>query len=243
MKTEKRTDPDRLSLRALINNLNNNDPALDELRADVRRLLNPPPIPAKVRSTMSPAGYWLRVIGKKIAAMMKMSTGGERSVMPMPIEDRLYLSQPDRRMRLGNEAFLYTPMLNPPANSRERKRWVVYWTLDQTLQSGAFSQVRICRQCLKFFTSYRRDAQACSPKCNSEYHNEKYQDQGKFMDAYFKRKKKRLNELKRLRHRGESRLEIIEQAKRVGLTELALIRAKVISSTKPAASRSGGSGA
>jgi hypothetical protein len=101
------------------------------------------------------------------------------------------------------------------------------------LQSGAFSQVRICRQCSKFFTSYRRDAQACSPKCNSEYHNEKYQEQGKFMDAYFKRKKKRLNELKNLG--GKSRLEIIEQAERVGLTELALIRAKVISSAKSSA--------
>ena len=146
----------------------------------------------------------------------------------MRIEDRLYLSRPDRRVRLGNEAFLYTPTLNPPGNRRERKRWAIYLALDQTLQSGNFSQVRICRQCSKFFTSYRRDAQACSPKCNSEYHNEKYQREGKFMDAYRKRKKKRLREIKKLRDSGESRLEIIEQAKRLGLTELALIRKGVL---------------
>jgi|SRR6516165_9261876 hypothetical protein len=73
MKTEKRGDS---GITALINNLNNNDPALDEVRADVRRLLSPPPIPKKAHSKDSPAEYWLRTIGKKIAAIMNLSTRG-----------------------------------------------------------------------------------------------------------------------------------------------------------------------
>lgn len=220
MKTHKRTDSERLALDTLVNYLNNADPVFGELRADVQRLLHPPPIPAKARSDMSVREYWLRAVGKKILAMNV--THGRRV---QRLGDWPYLWKP-HRLRLGDEVFIYTtsPAKALLSVSRgERKRRMTYWLLDQTLlPGGGFSQVRRCRQCSKFFTSYRRKAEACSPACNSDYHNTKYQREGKFMRSYYQRKKKKLIEARRLWKEKTPLDQIMDET---GLTRLALIRA------------------
>jgi hypothetical protein len=229
MKTEKRTDPERLALNALVNDLNSADPAFDELRADVQRLLHPQPIPGKARSDMSVREYWLRAVGKKI---LEMNVTHGRRVQRLG--DWPYLWKP-HRLRLGDEVFIYTasPAKALLSVSRgERNRRMAYWLLDQTLlPGGGFSQVRRCRQCSKFFTSYRRKVEACSPGCNSDYHNAEYQRKGKFMLAYFLRKKKKLIEARKL---WKEKTPLDQIMDKTGLTRLALIRAGCGGSTKQA---------
>src|SRR5262245_54840007 len=104
MKPPQRIEPGRLALQSLINYLNSVDPDFDELRSDVRKLVQPPPIPA--RSTASPTEYWLRVISKKIGAM-KAPFNQERFIMR---RSRLSLGGSKAyRLRLGDELFVYAP--------------------------------------------------------------------------------------------------------------------------------------
>jgi hypothetical protein len=230
MKTKKRTDPwgsPSGSPRSLISNLNTDDPAFDELRADVQRLLEPPPIPTRMRSEWSsPRAYWLRVILNKIQGMgfnqsrrtiVPLSEYHGAGWLPLPSESR-------NRLRLGEEWFIVADVPIFHRSRQQRKRQMVYWLLDQALKSGEFSQVRRCRTCSEFFASYRRDAQACSPDCNHEYHNQEYQRKGKFMDSYFKRKNQKLKKAKRLKKEGKDIEFIIDKT---DLTRLALIRHKI----------------
>jgi hypothetical protein len=101
----------------------------------------------------------------------------------------------------------------------------LYWFIRVALKTGEFSAIKKCRQCSKFFASYRRGARACSPKCNSEYHNNEGRRQGYFRTNYLLKKKKKLAEARKAKREKESRPEIIRKS---GLTELALIRAGIL---------------
>jgi hypothetical protein len=70
--------------------------------------------------------------------------------------------------------------------------------ISRLLPQAEFLMLKKHRQGSTFFAIYRRDAQACSPECNQEYHNAKYQRGGKFMKRYYRRKKEKLRELKKL---------------------------------------------
>ena len=102
----------------------------------------------------------------------------------------------------------------------------LYRYLDMALWTGEFTQLRICRQCSKFFTSYRRDAQACGPECNQEYHNSKGQKSGYFRRNYKQKKRKKLNEARRLLRKKKMTLDEIMEKTR--LTKLALIREGIL---------------
>jgi hypothetical protein len=126
------------------------------------------------------------------------------------------------RLRLGGEWFIVADI--PKLTGPQRKRHGVYWLLDKALRSGEFSQVKRCRQCSKFFASYRRKADACSPQCNRDYQNAEYQAKGKFMKRYRVRRTEALQRAQRLRDQGKD-IEFI--MKKTDLTKLALIRGGV----------------
>jgi hypothetical protein len=145
----------------------------------------------------------------------------ERVLMIDPLDKAPIRGMPGELvMDFGDEKFIFQEHVGGQGFKK-----VLYWHLYWTLWQGEFVMLKKCRQCSQFFASYRRDAQACSPKCNSEYHNAKYQREDKFMKAYFMRKKNKLKEAEKLRDSGKSRLEIIKQTR---LTELALIRAEIL---------------
>jgi hypothetical protein len=214
-----------LALRALVANLNAADLAYVELRADVQRLLELPPIPAKARSHMSPGEYWLLAIGKKIRAM---KIGQGRRVIRLG--DRPYRFQP-YRLRLGSEVFIYA---DSPAkallssNRRERGRRMAYWLLDQTLRSGEFSQVRRCRSCPKYFVTTRSDRVSCGPECNVKYQNAQRQssDDGKldyFTQKRWEQRKSDVEKAMKLEREGKTPAEI---KRLTGLSERVLRKEK-----------------
>lgn len=201
---------------ALIANLNNGDPVHDELRADVQRLLEPPPIPARVRSKWSsPRVYWLRVILNKIEEMG--FNQNRRTIVPLskyhgpgwlPTESH-------NRLRLGNEWFIVADVPHLAG-----KRQTIYWVLDEALKSGEFSQVRRCRWCGRYFTTTRSDRLTCNPKCNVKRQNAKRQSTEDRLDEYtearWEHREKMFKDAKELKAKGCSFQEI---KKKTGLSE------------------------
>jgi hypothetical protein len=163
--------------KALISNLNNNDPDFDELRADVQKLLNPPPIPAKARPGRSLHEFWLRVIVKKMIGM-KFNEGRVVFRSPRPPADG------GNVLRLGDEWFIVGDYPGIRGHRRERKRQTVYWLLDQALRSGEFSQVRRCGSCPRYFATTRSDRLSCSPECNVKRQNANRQSSDGRLDKY-----------------------------------------------------------
>jgi hypothetical protein len=198
-----------LTVRALVANLNAADPVYVELRADVQRLLHPPPIPGKARSDMSVREYWLRAIGRKILAMNV--THGRKV---QRLGDWPYLWKP-HRLRLGDEVFIYTasPAKALLSVSRgERKRRMAYWLLDQTLlPGGGFSQVKRCRSCPKYFATTRSDRVSCGPECNVKYQNTQRRGSDSNLDYFtykrWEQRKSAVEKALRLERDGKSAKE------------------------------------
>jgi hypothetical protein len=159
-------------LKALIANLNTADPAFDEVRADVEKLLQPPPIPAKVRAKWnSPGAYWLRTVLNKIEEIG--FDQNRRTILPLTKYHgpEWQPDQPGNQVRIGGDWFIVADVPHLAG-----KRQTVYWLLDQALVSGAFAQIRRCRSCSKFFATTRSDKASCSPQCTVKYQNQDRQD-------------------------------------------------------------------
>ena len=158
-----------------------------ELRDDVEKLLNPPPIPtdATFHSYSSTAAeYWLRIVADKIAEMDFIpSRHIER--WPNPL-----LKNYRNPLRIGDEQFV---VLDEP--NMDGTRAYAYWYLDRTLRSGDFSMLRRCRSCSRYFFTQRTKKQCCSRYCNTAYQNSYRLNSGYFNDL---RKKKKERERKRI---------------------------------------------
>jgi hypothetical protein len=101
----------------------------------------------------------------------------------------------------------------------------IYSYLYLAIESGEFSLIKKCRQCPKFFVSYRHDARACSPKCNRDYHNDERKRSGYFRDKYDATKELKLKKARSLKSKKTPRFQIIEKS---GLTEKMLIREGIL---------------
>jgi hypothetical protein len=99
----------------------------------------------------------------------------------------------------------------------------VYHYFDQALRTGKFALLKKCRQCSKFFTSHRRSVFACSPGCNTAFHNTRGQETGYFRTRYEQEKKRKLAVARKLKGNP---LDVI--MKKSGLTKLALKRAGIV---------------
>jgi len=93
------------------------------------------------------------------------------------------------------------------------------------IESGQFAFIRKCRQCPRFFASFRHDSKTCSTKCNRDYQNIDRQRTGYFRENYAQRKKLKLKMARALLRKGKARKEIIIES---GLTEKMLIRAGIL---------------
>jgi len=118
----------------------------------------------------------------------------------------------------GDEKFVVQELFGGKGFKRD-----LYWYLDAALRTGEFATLKKCRQCLKFFASYRRGAFACSPKCNTKFHNTQGKKTGYFTDHYQREKNRKLKVARSLKGKPP---EVI--MKRSGLTKLALIRAGIV---------------
>jgi hypothetical protein len=99
----------------------------------------------------------------------------------------------------------------------------VYHYLDIALRTARFTLLKKCRQCSKFFASYRREVFACSPECNTKYHNAQGKKTGYFTSRYQKEKNRKLAVARKLKGKP---LDVI--MKKSGLTKLALIRTGIV---------------
>lgn len=158
-----------------------------ELRDDVEKLLNPPPIPADARFhrySSTPAEYWLRIVADKIADL-DFIPYRQIERWPNPL-----LKNYRNPLRIGDEQFV---VLDEP--SMDGTRAYAYWYLDKILRSGEFSMLRRCRSCSRYFSAQRAKKQCCRRDCNTAYQNSYRLRSGYFKDL---RKKKKERELKRI---------------------------------------------
>lgn len=100
---------------------------------------------------------------------------------------------------------------------------VLYHHLYWAIREGEFPMLKKCRTCSKFFASHRRDALACSPKCNQRFHVSKLRERGYYAQNYKTAKKVKLANARKLKGKP---LDVIMRES--GLTRLALIRAKIV---------------
>jgi hypothetical protein len=129
-----------------------------ELKTDVDRLLDPPPVPPKY-SGLSPAEYWLNHIVEKINAI---------DFIPGRFVTRWTHTLKKGVLRLGVEKFWVGDY---PGMDGTRDH--AYWALYETLRSGDFSMLRRCPSCRKYFVTQRTIQQCCSRSCNTEYQNKR----------------------------------------------------------------------
>lgn len=162
----------------------------DELRADVQKLLHPPPIPADARANLfatSPGEFWLRTVVDRIDAI------DFYSFFHVDRWPHLLYSSNRSVLRLGNENFI---VLHVPSESDDLGA-PIYWTLGETLRSGEFSMLRRCLECSKYFITTRSNKQTHNRKCSTNYQNRIRIANGKLKE-YRDKTKKRLKKDKDL---------------------------------------------
>jgi hypothetical protein len=194
-----------LALKSLIGNMNTVDSAFDELRADVQKLLNPP----------SPEKTLLAILNKITRMGFNRS---RRTIVPLPHVP----TEKRNRLRLGNEWFIVADIPRLKGGSRDRKRQIGYWLLDQTLKSGEFSQIRHCAlgSCRNYFASTRKDRLTCSAECNVKRQNAKRQNSDGTLDKYtLERWKKRRRAVKRALELERQGCAAQEIQRKTGLSE------------------------
>lgn len=155
---------------------------LDEIRADVQRILEPPPIPPNTRVhayATSPAEYWLRIVVDKIEAM-DFLPGYHVTRWPDPL-----LRSARSILQLGRERFvvLHTPL---PEGMRDQ----TYWQLGEALTSGEFSMLRRCLSCLTYFVTTRSNKTCCTRACSMTHQNKTRLARGYFKERRESKKEK-----------------------------------------------------
>lgn len=120
----------------------------------------------------------------------------------------------------GDEKFIIKELIGGEGFKKN-----LYWSLNDALRTGEFAALKKCRwrPCSKFFASYRRGAFACSPECNTKFHNSQGRKTGYFADRYQQEKDRKLEIARKLKGKP---LDVI--MKRSRLTKLALIRAGIL---------------
>ena len=124
-------------------------------------------------------------------------------------------------LNFGDEKFAVEELVGSEQSSLEA---AIYLMLAVALRTGGFALLKKCRQCSNFFLSYRRKALACSPKCNSEYHNVEGRKKGYFRTKYLEHKNAKEEKARRMR---DDKFSLPEIMRKTGLTKLALIRAGI----------------
>ena len=121
----------------------------------------------------------------------------------------------------GDEKFDVEELVGSEQSSLEA---AIYDVLAVALRTGNFALLKKCRQCSNFFLSYRRKAFACSPKCNSEYHNVEGRKKGYFRTKYLEHKNAKVKTARGMR---DDKFPLPKIMRKTGLTKLALIRAGI----------------
>jgi hypothetical protein len=176
-----------------------------ELRKEVEAALQPP----------RQAG--LRKLAEKVE---KLQTHRSIVVELLARSSRVPIDFPV--LDFGDEKFIVDELIAARGNTCES---AVYSYIDDALRTGRFAWLKKCRQCSKFFASYRRGAFACGPKCNAEFHNAEARSRGYFQTYYQQQKNRRLALARRLA-RANTPVNVI--AERTGLTKLALRREGIL---------------
>lgn len=173
-----------------------------EVRKEVEAALQPP----------RQAG--LRKLAEKVE---KMQT--HRSLVVEPLARPVPVDFPV--LDFGDEKFLFDELIAHESTCQS----AVYSYIYDTLRTGRFAWLKKCRQCSKFFASFRRGAFACGPKCNAEFHNAEARRRGYFKTYYQQQKDRKLALARRL---AEANTPINRITERTGLTKLALRREGIL---------------
>lgn len=170
---------------------------LDEIRADVQRLLEPPQIPPNTRVhayATSPAEYWLCTVVDKIEEI-DIPSGYHVTRWPDPL-----LRSARNILQLGRERFV---VLHPPIADSVRDN--VYWQLGEALTSGEFSMLRRCLSCLTYFVTTRSNKTCCTRACSTAHQNKTRLARGYFKERRNKKKEKtELQNNARVQRRAEN---------------------------------------